>query len=373
MFSGTVAGAAQPLVFAPSRDDADCVVALEDQLPEQTLFLLRFTPAYFRIVNKYRTPEYFEALTDLREVTEDLLERTIERLGDLPRDRRHITPLTEVTFDPMDACIQAASMMHTEFGMNVFDEGQYGFAEFHFDIANQLITLILDGDRHDRFFRNWLLALGYYLQGVMFLHDSEHASHSFVMAQEYYDEAVRQFGDDAESLLSAGTLYETSGSLRTDKKHLEKAEELYARAVTADPAVAEAQLRYGRILEKLEKYSEVEAPIAKAIALDESTHITYIAHLIEGRVAERGGRVEEAILHYETAVELIPRWQVAYVSLSHALHVSGRRTESAEVLATSLRLRPETASDYDGWWIYELGRTGRFDRHWTSMREEITF
>ena len=236
LFSGTVAGAAQPLVFAPSRDDADCVVALEDQLPEQTLFLLRFTPAYFRIVNKYRTPEYFEALTDLREVTEDLLERTIERLGDLPRDRWHITPLTEVTFDPMDACIQAASMMHTEFGMNVFDEGQYGFAEFHFDIANQLITLILDGDRHDRFFRNWLLALGYYLQGVMFLHDSEHASHSFVMAAGGI--TTRRC---VNSVTTPKAFFPPARSTKRAvhcepiRSTWEKAEELYARAVTADP------------------------------------------------------------------------------------------------------------------------------------------
>ncbi|GMR23733.1 MAG: hypothetical protein BMS9Abin37_2193 [Acidobacteriota bacterium] len=359
----SMSGAAQPLVVAPSRDDTDCVAELEEPLP---------APSYFRIVNQYRTRESGKALTHLREVTEDLLERTLERLGNLRKHRRHITK-----FDAMDACIQAASMMHTELGMHVFDESQYGFAEFHFDIAYQLIALIRDGDRHDRFFRNWLLALGYYLQRAIFLlQDYEHASHAFMMAEEYYDEAVRRFGDDAEVLLSAGTLWETSGPLtmRTmEKKHLKTAEKLYARAVAADPALAEAQLRYGRILEKLEKYSEVEAPIANAIALDESTHITYIAHLIAGRVAERGGRVEEAIGHYETAVELIPRWQVAYVALSYALHVSGRRKESAKVLATSLRLRPETASDYDGWWIYELGRTGRLDRLWTSMREEIAF
>jgi hypothetical protein len=67
---------------------------------------------------------------------------------------------------------------------------------------------------------------------------------------------------------------------------------------------------------------------------------------------------------------LFPQWQVGYFALGHALHVSGRRQESAEVIEAGLLLRPRFAEDYDGWAVYDHGRAERFEPLWQQMRED---
>ena len=346
----------------PSRAQLSrCFVELE----ETTL-----ATDYFRIVDLYRTPVYGQSLVALRRLTEELDLNDVD-----PREAfESLTGLMTVDWRPSDRCLEAAAMMHGELAMEDFDARQYIVAELHFGVADELMTLISDRELHERFVRNWLLALGYFMQKSMYLHDAEHATGAFVMALRYYDDAVERFGDDGEILVAAGALYESSGTFRAgEKKHLANAEKLYARAVVAAPLLAEAQLRYGRVLEKRGRYRDAEAPVAKAIELDESVHVTYIARLIAGRLAERDGRLEEAIRQYESAIPLLPGWQIATIALSHVLHEVGRREESAKILAESIRARPTSQKDSVGWWIYELGRSARLESLWQHMRQETQF
>jgi hypothetical protein len=61
------------------------------------------------------------------------------------------------------------------------------------------------------------------------------------------------------------------------------------------------------------------------------------------------------------------------VALSHALHTTGQWEESNKVLTTTLEARVETSADYDGWMVYESGRSYRLDSLWNRMREEVSF
>ena len=83
------------------------------------------------------------------------------------------------------------------------------------------------------------------------------------------------------------------------------------------------------------------------------------------------GNVAAAIELYRDATELIPEWQVAYLSLGHALHVAGRRDESREVVAGAIRRETKSVEVFQGWWVYERGNADYFEDIWDRMRAEL--
>jgi tetratricopeptide (TPR) repeat protein len=141
----------------------------------------------------------------------------------------------------------------------------------------------------------------------------------------------------------------------------------------AEPSLAEAHMRYGRVLEKRGEAGKAKGPLRTALELDESPFVNYVALLVLGQIVERDGDLETAIAHYTAALELVPNWQVAYVALSHALHAAGRNKESADVLAKTMGAPIPSPRDFDGWMVYEKGRTSRLAVLWKKMREKVSF
>ncbi len=91
-----------------------------------------------------------------------------------------------------------------------------------------------------------------------------------------------------------------------------------------------------------------------------------------GGMAERDGRLAEAIGHYEAATTAIPSWQVAYLALGHALHSSGAHDRAREVLDRALAMPMKTADEtLGGWWSYELGIALRFEPLLERLRAEV--
>jgi tetratricopeptide (TPR) repeat protein len=151
------------------------------------------------------------------------------------------------------------------------------------------------------------------------------------------------------------------------------AEKLYRRAVVVNPRVAEAQLRHGRVLEKLERYEEAVGPLERVVELGESGLFDYLAHLVLGGIEERMGRVAKAIDHYRVATEVFPDWQVAHIALAHALHVSGQRKASRSALSRSVDAPPASVEALMGWWSYELGRSEKLEPLLEHLRERVYF
>jgi tetratricopeptide (TPR) repeat protein len=311
---------------------------------------------YLEIVEMYRQREYGDALEQTRKLNPQEVTNMVVRWEEMP-------------FRPEDEDLQAAALLHTDFAMQLVSQIKFHAAGFQHTIAERFIDRIRNRSKRDGFQRDWLLALGYFYQTIEFSLGVD----GFEYAKQYYDEAVKRFPNDAEVLLSAGTLYEHKGSLKHgEKKHLKKARDLYRRALSADPRLAEAHLRYGRVLEKRGEFDKAKGPLQTALELNESPFINYVALLMLGRIAERERDFEAAMGHYRTAIDRLPEWQVAYVALSHVLHAMGRTKESADVLATTMEARITSSQNFDGWMIYEEGRTNHLAELWKKMREEVS-
>lgn len=274
------------------------------------------------------------------------------------------------TLAPSDLCIQAASLLETELAMTLAERSRWQDADSHFEAAWQISLLIEPPLQRLRFQRDWLLAAGLFNHQLIFVNLAEEA---FPRADRFLHNAVRLYPNDAEVLLAAGSLLEWSGSLRGgDPSHLKQAEELYSRARRLAPKEPEILLRHGSVLEKLGREDEAAVPLLQVLELDAKENLIYRSRMALGGMAERDGRLSEAIVHYEAAANAIPSWQVADVALGHALHDSGSHERAREVLGRALAMDARTADEtLGGWWSYELGIALRFEPLFERMRAEV--
>lgn len=332
---------------------------------------------YLDIVDMYRRRQYDEALEQVRKLNPQRIMDMLARWEDLtspPMDYRRtgvrVSGIEDLSFRPGDGPLQAAALMHTDFAMQLVNELKFISAGFQLDIADRTIERIANNIKRESCRRDWLLALGYFYQTTKFKLGVD----GFEDAKRFYDEAVKRFPSDAEILLSAGTLYEHSGSQRYgEKNYLIKARDLYRLAIDVDPELAEAHLRYGRVLEKRGEFEKAKEPLQTALEFNESPLINYVALLVLGQIAEREKDFDAAVGRYQAALDLLPEWQVAYVALSHLLHSLGRNKESADILAKTMEAPFTSPQNFDGWMVYEEGRTNRLGVLLQKMREEVSY
>jgi tetratricopeptide (TPR) repeat protein len=266
-------------------------------------------------------------------------------------------------------CVEAASLLVTELAMSLAGRSRWEDADRYFDSAWTLSQRIEPPGRRLAYQRNWLLAAGLFQHGLLFSLEGEEP---FVRADSFLREAVERYPHDAEALLAAGALLEWAGSLRFGKTaNLEAAAKLYARALKEAPSDPETLLRHGRVLEKLGKADDSKAALLRVLELPAKDDVHYRSRMDLGRMAEREGRLAEAIEHYGAAASLIPSWQPAHLALAHSLHVSGSHELARETLDSALSIRAEEADEaFGGWWSYELGIALRLDPLLGRMRTE---
>lgn len=288
------------------------------------------------------------------------------RLQDLTR--RLDASWQESRYDWSDAaaCVEASAALHTEVAVEAMANPDTSLPQLHFETAWELTRLIDPEEARRSFQRDWLLGVGLYHQKLMFVQGPERR---FVDAQRYLEESARRFPADGEVLLAAGALYEWAGSLRRgEQKHLERAEDLYRRALEANPSHVEMLLRLGRVLVKQGKESEARPLLDRTLALSSDPRPAYRAHMELGGIAERAGDLGRAADHYRSAVDTLPDWQVAYIALSHCLHRAGNRRDAQNELRRGFTILPTEAS-LEGWWSYELGLSERAPLLFDRLRE----
>ena len=339
--------------------------------PDKCEFIVLGTPEptseFLQLLNLYRQGVRDEPIAKLAGIHHDELKFFLHRVL-LVRDMA--APGPRRTVEPNDSCLEAASLLETELAMTQVGRSRWEDADSHFDEAWQISFLIETPVDRLRFQRNWLLAAGLFYHQLIFVSVAEEA---FMRAGRLLRNAVRLYPNDPEVLLAAGSLLEWSGSLRWGvAAHLKEAEELYSRARRFAPTDPEILLRHGWVLEKLEKEDEAAPPLRRVLELDARKDLTYRSRMVLGRMAERAGRLTEAIGHYEAAADTIPSWQVAYLAAGHALHASGSHERAREALDHALAMDLKSAdATLGGWWSYELGIALRFEPLFERLRAEV--
>ncbi len=131
-------------------------------------------------------------------------------------------------------------------------------------------------------------------------------------------------------------------------------------------------LRHGKVLQKLGRYDEAEPALLQVLTLPAQDDVHYRSRMALGGMAERDGRLPDAIAHYEAAANRIATWQVAHLALAHAFHNAEAHDRAREALEWALSLNMEEADEvHGGWWSYELGIALRFEPLMERMRAEV--
>ena len=200
---------------------------------------------YVRLVNLYRDGHRKDAVSELRNRDAADVDRLI---------RRDAPGMT-------DSCLEAATLLETELGIDLAQRSRWQEADRNFDEAWRISFLVEPPQKRLRFQRDWLLAAGLFHHQLIFVNLAEEA---FPRAAGFLRKAVRLYPNDPEVLLAAGSILEWSGSLRAgDPDHLKEAEELYSRARRLAPADPEILLHHGWVLEKLKREDEAAAPLLR--------------------------------------------------------------------------------------------------------------
>jgi tetratricopeptide (TPR) repeat protein len=251
----------------------------------------------------------------------------------------------------------------------------------HASIAARYARLLSWRPETKDFARRFFVALAHRSQWDACLED----------AQRWAGEGLKLFPRDAELLLAAGSALEESATLwmgvaiassaMTSGQHVvalraasqrralyERARGMFADAVSADPRLALARVRLGRVLWRLEKREEARAVLEQAVAGSAEPPIPYLAHLFLGRIHEDSGRLEPALRHYRLALALDPQAQAAAVALSHALRLTGEGEESRQVLRTALALAGRRTRD--AYWDYLVGNALEVEEEFAALRRE---
>jgi tetratricopeptide (TPR) repeat protein len=215
----------------------------------------------------------------------------------------------------------------------------------------------------DPFARHWFRATTAYLANWQML--SEVEAHT--------RQGIFTLPDDAVLLLFAGALHEqraspvlqnavrfaslppgTTLAIGSAPVELDLARRRLQHAVDADPALAEAHIRLGRVL----GLSGDHAGAIRALQRGEGAAIDprwkYFAAMFLGSEQEQRQRVAEARQAYARAAMLYPRAQSPLLALGRMATEAGDRQAAAAASHALLTLSPDPDLRDDPWWTYAL-------------------
>lgn len=157
-----------------------------------------------------------------------------------------------------------------------------------------------------------------------------------------------------------------AGQLKQQGK-LNEAVAWYRRALTSDPASADAHYLLGNTLIQQGKFDEAEAHYRRAVALN--PHFAE-AHNNLGNVLKRHSKLDEAATHYRRATILKPNFSDAHVNLGNALQDQGRADEAASQYRRALALNPDFAEAHSNL-ANALNRQGKLDEAMVEYRRAL--
>jgi tetratricopeptide (TPR) repeat protein len=231
----------------------------------------------------------------------------------------------------------------------------------------------------DPFARHWFRATTAYLAGRLML--AEELAHT--------RQAVLSIPDDPVLLLLAGALHEHFGSpvlqnairyavlppgteiaVGSAGSELSRARQRLERAIAADPSLAEAHIRLGRVLGYRGDHADALRALERGEELAVEPRWKYFAALFVGQELEQLKRYADAREAYARASALFPRAQSPRLALGRLATELGDRDAAATATRMLLSLPLDQMVRNDPWWSYEIRAQTDLDR-WLAEYYEI--
>jgi tetratricopeptide (TPR) repeat protein len=141
----------------------------------------------------------------------------------------------------------------------------------------------------------------------------------------------------------------------------------YRSLLELDPALREARLRLGRVLQARGHAAEAEVQLQAVAADAADPFVAAVARLCLARLEVSPGGAARA---YRSALEIDPALSPAWLGLSQALHASGEREQALAALERLLSLGDTRA--LSAWVQYHLGRGRAFPEALDVLRARLT-
>ncbi len=158
-----------------------------------------------------------------------------------------------------------------------------------------------------------------------------HAKGNISEAAKYYQSFIDQGFRDHRVFANYGNILRDSGKL-------EKAENLYRKAIEINPDYFIAHYNLGNIFINLGKLDEAELSTRKAIELNPNSAE---AHLNLGTILNNTGKLQEAEYSYRKAIEENPNYADAHYNLANTLNDNGRSEEAMIHRIKAVELKPQ--------------------------------
>jgi VWFA-related protein len=237
----------------------------------------------------------------------------------------------------------------------------------HWELARSLLENVAPSPEEDDTVRLWYIAT------------SAHGQY-YERQTRHEEQAVEMFPEDAQVLFLAACLHETFASptiqslarsihvsgtrhgIESEKSELRKAEKLFRRALTAEPALVEARIRLGRVLHLLGQPEDAARELRQAVATllsgdgsaasPDSRLLLYLAEMFYGAAAEELGQRARAQASYARAAELYPDAPSPRLALSQlALH-DNDQAAALDAVQRAMQPPPGGRDRDDPWWRY---------------------
>jgi tetratricopeptide (TPR) repeat protein len=185
----------------------------------------------------------------------------------------------------------------------------------------------------------------------------------------HFERAQQLYPGDAGLLYLRGYLHETFASprvqnvaraitsagsrtrVRAPRRELQDAESYFRRALTGNPALADARLRLGRVLSLLGDDADAVRELRIVLTATGDPVQLYYAHLFLGSALESLGRRDEARDAYVRASSYFASADAPRLALSQLAVRSGEAAEAHTRLDATLSRRGGSDRD-DPWWTY---------------------
>jgi tetratricopeptide (TPR) repeat protein len=196
------------------------------------------------------------------------------------------------------------------------------------------------------------------------------------LIQAHYAEALRLFPEDPDILFRTGAYRETlaarhvndvlrrgpnlAGSERdvgNPGDELDRARDLYRRALARAPTHTEARLRLGWVLCQRGAHADAARELRRALSDTKDSLLVYFGSLFLGRVLETQRNVAGAREQYERAAALYPRAQAPRLALSLLASRAGNQRSALAAFDAAFDERSTSQLDDPLWTYYaQAGR-----------------
>lgn len=319
---------------------------------------LTYLPQWLRAIERHQIGAFDEPATlvsgwTLEELASVVRAWEIERGSPLPQRfrtaKRAIILHTDVATSTFDTVPDALTMART--------------ASLHFGVAFELIEWLKhQNDDEDEFARSWYKTVAAFLG----------SRHELTSSPVFMQRGVSRFPGDADLLLMAGAIHELLAAPRVQEAsdtrlinkasasaHLATAERFFRQALAADPSLAEARVRLGRVLGERGRHAEALGELKQAAAGRLPPALAYFVHLFAGEDEGALNRADEARACYERAIVLRPDAYFAYLALTRLERQNGNRRAAAAATQRMLHAARGDIEASDLWMDYHTAGIAR--------------